>query len=288
MQPKVVIGIVTRDRALILPKAIDSALAQNYGGLAVCVSNDGSVDDTSALSERYPQITWIDWPESQGYVAARNYLMRHDRSADYFASLDDDSRFVKGDEVSLAVNYLEAHPDVAVVAFDILSPDNQSARPRGGPHATPTFIGCGHVLRLAAIKKAGGYVAAPGGYGGEEKDLSLRLMDAGYRLVLMPGVHVWHDKTAVARDLPEQHCSGVSNDFAMTLRRTPFVLLPVALIAKLYRHFRFSQAHRLLPSFWKGLRLFLRSAPELWQTREPVRFSTLQKYLRISRDRSYE
>jgi glycosyltransferase involved in cell wall biosynthesis len=288
MRPKVVIGIVTRDRALILPKAIDSALAQNYGNLAVCVSNDGSVDDTSALSERYPQITWIDWPESQGYVAARNYLMRQDRDADYFASLDDDSRFVKGDEVSLAVNYLEAHPDVAVVAFDILSPDNRKTRQRTEPQSAPTFIGCGHIVRLAAIKKIGGYVAAPGGYGGEEKDLSLRIMDADYRLVLMPGVHVWHDKTAVARDLAEQHRSGVCNDFGMTLRRTPLVLLPIALHSKFHRHFRFARAHGLLPPFWQGLQLFVQSVPDLWETRSPVRFSTLQKYLKISRHHGYE
>lgn len=284
---KVIVGIVTRDRAAILPKAIDSALAQNCESYGVWVLDDGSADNTRDLSVRYSQVAWINWPNSQGLMAARNYLMNY-AAADYFVSLDDDAWFLKGDEIQTAINYLESHPEVAVVAFDILSPDNKTVRARTTPRPSPTFVGCGHIVRLAAIKKTGGYVIAPGGYGSEEKDLSLRLIDAGYKLILMPGVHVWHDKTMLSRDLVEQHRSGVCNDFAMTLRRTPLGLLPVALVAKLYRHFRFSYAHKLERPFWQGVQLFLRSIPELWQTREPVRFSTLQEYLKTSREHASE
>ncbi|HWY51305.1 MAG TPA: glycosyltransferase [Chthoniobacterales bacterium] len=283
MPPKVVLGIVTRDRAAILPKAIDSALAQNCSNCGICVLDDGSTDDTSALVRQYPQVTLISWPRSQGYVAARNYLMRN-LAADYFVSLDDDARFLKGDEIAAGVNYLESRPDVAIVAFDVLSPDQRTPRRRTEPRPTPTFIGCGHIARLTAIKKIGGYATAPGGYGGEEKDLSLRLMDAGYGVMLMPGVHVWHEKTTVARDLVEQHRSGVCNDFGMTLRRTPLAVLPLALLAKLYRHFRFARTHNLERPFWDGLQLFLQSIPELWQSRKPVRFATLQKYLKLSKE----
>ena len=280
MQPKVVLGIVTRDRELILPKAIDSAVVQNYTNCGICVLNDGSTDATSDLATRYPQVTFINWPLSHGYVAARNYLMRN-LAADYFVSLDDDARFVKGDEIAVAIAFLEKNPDVAVVAFDILSPDRRTAQHRTEPRPAPTFIGCGHVMRLAAIRKIGGYVPAPGGYGGEEKDAALRLIDAGYKIVLLPGVHVWHDKTAVARDLFEQHRSGVCNDFAMTLRRTPLAALPAALIVKLYRHFRFARSHSLEKPFWQGVKLFVQSIPELWQSREPVRLSALQQYLKV-------
>jgi glycosyltransferase involved in cell wall biosynthesis len=285
LPPKVVLGIVTRDRAALLPKAIDSAIAQNYTNYGICVLNDGSTDATSDLATRYPQVTFIDWPLSHGYVAARNYLMRN-LAAGYFVSLDDDARFVKGDEVAVAIAFLEKNPDVAVVAFDILSPDRRTAQRRTEPRPAPTFIGCGHVMRLAAIRRIGGYAPAPGGYGGEEKDAALRLIDAGYKIMLLPGVHVWHGKTSVARDLFEQHRSGVCNDFAMTLRRTPFAILPAALGTKFYRHFRFARSHGLEKPFWEGLKLFVQSVPELWQSREPVRLSALQEYLKISRDSS--
>jgi glycosyltransferase involved in cell wall biosynthesis len=283
MQPKVVIGIVTHNRSAILPTAIDSALAQNYSNYGVCVLNDGSTDATSDLAASYPQVAFMTWSSSHGYVAARDYLMRN-LAADYFVSLDDDAKFLKGDEVATAIAFLETHPDVGVVAFDILSPDRRTVAPRAEPRAVPTFIGCGHVARLSTIKKVGGYVPAPGGYGGEEKDLSLRLIDAGSQIMLLPGVHVWHGKTNVARDLFEQHRSGVCNDFAMTLRRTPLPALPAAVAAKFYRHFQFARSHKLEQPFWQGIKLFVQSIPELWQSRQPVRLSALQQYLKISRD----
>ncbi|HEY4285034.1 MAG TPA: glycosyltransferase [Chthoniobacterales bacterium] len=279
--PNALVGIVTRNRATVLPKAIDSALAQQYPRLTVSVINDGSTDATEELSKRYPLANWTNWPASRGYITARNHFIASTDAA-YFISLDDDAWFLRGDEVGIAIAYLDAHPKVAVVGFDILSPDRPAERERGAARPASLFIGCGHILRLAALRNVGSYVNAPGSYGGEEKDLALRLMDVGYSVILLPGVHIWHDKSGLARNIPEQHRSGVCNDFAMTLRRTPLGLLPLALLAKLYRHFRFARKNHLEIPFRKGLQLFIRSLPELWKTRKPVRVSTLRAYIKLS------
>src|SRR5437762_12405020 len=50
---------------------------------------------------------------------------------------------------------------------------------------------------LSAAREVGLYEANPGSYGVEEKDLCLRLLDAGYKIVKLSGVHVWHDKTEI-------------------------------------------------------------------------------------------
>jgi len=281
--PRVVVGIVTRDRAAVVRKAIDSALAQSLPNVAISVLNDGSADETNRIAIEYPTVNWSDYATSRGCIAARNDLMGG-VVEDYFVSLDDDAWFLNGDEISVGVDYLEAHPKVAAIAFDILSPDKSSERSRAQPRRVPMFIGCGHIVRMAAARAAGGYVSTPGIYGSEEKDLALRLMDAGYEIMLLPGVHVWHDKTAVAREQPAQHRSGVCNDLAMTLRRTPLVVLPLALLSKLYRHFRFSSAHQLEEPFWGGVRLFCQSIPQVWRTRRPVRLATLRAYVKLSRE----
>jgi GT2 family glycosyltransferase len=281
-KPAVLLGIVTRNRAAVLGKAIQSALGQSYRQLNIAVVNDGSTDDTADLAARYPAVQWMNLAESCGYVAARNQLMT-ETDAEYFVSLDDDAWFLSNDEIGIAINFLQQQAKMAVAAFDILSPGDEQIQQRKSPAPVATFVGCGHVMRLAAFREVGGYVASPGSYGVEEKDLSLRLMDRDYEISILPGVHVWHNKTAVARDLAEQHRSGVCNDFVMTLRRTPLVVLPIALMAKLYRHFRFSRAHNLESSFWKGLQQFVRSLPELWPSRHPVRVSTLRSYLQLSR-----
>lgn len=279
----VLVGIVTRNRAGVLPKAITSALAQSVTNLQVAVIDDGSTDGTMQMRENFPQVRWIRRDISQGYMSARNEFMMNG-DFDYFVSLDDDAWFVKNDEIALAVSYLEAEANVGAVAFDILSPDRAQPVTRSAPQRSAMFIGCGHVLRLSAVRRAGGYEMAPGSYGGEEKDLCLRLMDAGYEIAHLPGVHVWHDKTPLAREISAQHRSGVCNDLVMTLRRTPLMLLPLALPAKCLRHWRFARRSELTRSCLEGFSLFLRSVPFVLRTRRPVKRGTLREFMRLSRN----
>ncbi len=148
-------------------------------------------------------------------------------------------------------------------------------------HEVATFIGCGHVLRLDAVRRLGGYASFPGSYGGEEKDLCLRLIDAGHAIVKMPGVHVWHDKSSTARDLVAQHRSGVCNDLTMTLRRTPFLLLPAAMGWKFARHFQFAVRRGLLAPYFAGVGKFIRALRPIWRHRAPVKMATLRRFSRL-------
>src|SRR4029453_6040305 len=110
-------------------------------------------------------------------MEARNYWMRN-ASEDYFVSLDDDAWFVKGDEVALAVLVMQRDQRIGAISFDILSPDKPTVRERSGSRTVSTFIGCGHMIRLEAVREVGLYESTPCAYAGEEKDLCLRLLDA--------------------------------------------------------------------------------------------------------------
>jgi GT2 family glycosyltransferase len=281
----VLVGIVTHNRVALLAKAIASALGQQIPDLKVAVLDDGSTDNTGALKDQFPDVHWTRWQENLGLIAARNFLMRSS-AEDYFVSLDDDAWFLCGDEISVAVRQLEEDKQVAGIAFDILSPDRPQHIERTKAEPAAMFIGCGHVLRLAYARQVGFYESSPGIYGGEEKDLCLRLLDAGYRIDRLPGVHVWHEKSVIARHLPDQHRSGVCNDLAMTLRRAPLMILPAALAVKTLRHVGFSTRNGLLKPCLQGLQLFLRSIKPVFHARNPVKASTLRTFMRLSRTRS--
>ena len=280
--PRVLVGISTINRADILPKAIESALAQSCPAVQIGVVDDGSTDATPSVAQKFPQVAWTRWNPNRGYVAARNYLMLH-AEAEYYVSLDDDAWFLQGDEIALAVDILDKDPAIAAIAYDILSPDRPQAAQRGPQVPTAMFIGCGHVLRLDVVRRLKGYASFPGYYGGEEKDLCLRLLDAGYRVVRLPGVHVWHEKAQTARDLEAQHRSGVCNDLTIAMRRTPLAALPMAMGWKLIRHFQFAKKARLLPLYWQGVRTFLRMLPAVWRGRQPVRLRTLLLAARLNK-----
>ncbi len=284
-KPVVLVGIVTHNRAGIVPKAIQSALSQNYPDAEVAVLDDGSDDGTSALQSAFPAVRWYRWEPCRGYLEARNQLMRTD-GVDYYVSLDDDAWFVSDDEIAVAIEYLEANPSVAAVAFDILSPDRPDSKLRTEPRPTSMFIGCGHVVRISALRESGFYAPSPGFYGSEEKDLCLRLFDHHWDIHLLPGVHVWHDKTVVARNQKAQHRSGVCNELTFALRRCPLPLMLIVLPAKIFSHLRFAVRHRLLRPCLGGFGLFLRHAVAIWQSRSSVRRGTFGDFLRRSREES--
>ncbi len=284
-KPVVLVGIVTRNRAGVLPKAIHSALSQSYANVDVAVLDDGSEDGTSSLRLEFPAVQWLRWDSARGYLEARNQLMRT-TEADYYLSLDDDAWFVDKDEITVAIEHLETNPRVGAVAFEILSPDRPKPAVRSAARPVHMFIGCGHIVRMSAVRETGFYAPSPGLYGSEEKDLCLRLLDGHWEVHLMPGVHVWHDKTTLARELDAQHRSGVCNDLVFALRRCPVPLVLGVLPLKLARHLRFSIGNHLLRSCLAGFGLFLRHAFSVWRRREPVRPATFLEFVRRSREGS--
>jgi glycosyltransferase involved in cell wall biosynthesis len=280
---EVLIGIVTRNRHGVLPKAIESALRQRYPRLRVAVLDDGSEDDTPQLRSRYPAVCWIRWERSRGHLEARNYLMRNS-DADFYLSLDDDAWFINGDEISIAVQHMEMNPKVAAGAFDILSPDREKVTPRSEPRPTHMFIGCGHILRISAVRECGCYVPGPGYYGSEEMDLCIRLLDRNWEIHFLPGVNIWHDKTTFARDIAAQHRSGVCNDLAFAARRCPFPLVLGIMPVKLINHVRFSVRKHMMKSCLAGFRLFFSRALDVWSSREAVRTATFLEFIRRSHE----
>src|SRR5438132_1010900 len=279
---KVCVGIVTHNRHEILPKAIESALGQTWKNKEVVVFDNGSTDATTGLQSKYPGVRWERSNQNIGYVNARNHLMTSS-SAELFCSLDDDAWFTDGDDLSRVVRMFVEQPVLAAVALDILSPDKPLPSLRSSPVRAHMFIGCGHVVRLTAVREAGLYVENPGSYGSEEKDLSLRLLDKGFEILKTPGLHVWHEKSPISRDPLLQHRSGVCNDLAFALRRFPRPMIYWILPGKIISHLYFSVRHKLLLPCLEGLALFGRNFRTIAAARIPVRASTIREfYLRAS------
>jgi GT2 family glycosyltransferase len=282
---RVLVGIVSRNRFGILPQAIESALSQHGIDVVVSVYDDNSSDDTPSLKTRFPSIDWEFGDQPKGYLYARNRMMKKP-GFDYYCSLDDDSWFTTPHDLATAVAYLEANPNVGAVAFDILSPDRRHRQPILPAVQAPTFIGCGHVLRLKHVAEVNYYEPNPGSYGGEEIDMSLNLLDKGYPVMLLPGVHVWHDKTNVARDIQAQHRSGVCNDLVFAYRRTPGLMLVPILAGKVLSHLLFglrTEGGRFLRTGLLGIVDFAGTAISGKLKRRPVQFETLRKFKRLLR-----
>jgi len=118
----------------------------------------------------------------------------------YVIALDSDAVFGDQRALARAVAYLDAHPDLAAIGFqienyftgqnDALSWDYPGRRP-DERFLTTRFIGAGHAIRRATFEAAGGYDARLF-FCQEELDLCYRMLNLGFRIEYFPDVKVRH------------------------------------------------------------------------------------------------
>ena len=247
-----------------------SALAQVPPPELVWVIEDGLVGKPFEWPKGGP-VKITRWETSHGYMAARQKMMM-EAEADVYVSLDDDAWFLEPRAMAEAVRVMEEDPQVAAVGFEILTPDRPEPSGKKGMEGAKMFIGCGHALRLKAAREVGGYEEMPGFYGGEEKDLCLRLMDRGWKVVKLNEAIVWHEKTAQVRDLQRQRRAGVLNDLSLIWRRCPGAKVWFYLAGNIGHQILFSlrdPGTRLWPSL-RGVSDFIFSLPVQWGFRKPI------------------
>jgi glycosyltransferase involved in cell wall biosynthesis len=104
--------IPTYNRASLVPRAINSVLAQTLPVDEVVVVDDGSVDNTREVVERYgPPVRYL-YQRNQGLSAARNAGVRQATST-WVAFLDDDDEWLP-DKTERQTAALRAAPDAVL------------------------------------------------------------------------------------------------------------------------------------------------------------------------------
>jgi glycosyltransferase involved in cell wall biosynthesis len=117
--PLVSVVVPTYNRAHLLPEALDACLNQTYTNLEIIVVNDGSKDATDALLTSYAardkRLRFIS-KENEGIPDTVNRGFREARG-EYLTWTSDDNYYYPH-AIEAMVEYLDAHPDVAMVYSD--------------------------------------------------------------------------------------------------------------------------------------------------------------------------
>ena len=113
--PKVSVIIATYNRAALLPRAVNSVLAQTYTDFELIIVDDRSSDDTQEVIRTFtdPRIRVIRHEANRGAAAARNTGISEARG-EYIAFLDDDDECMPN-RLADQVSVLDANPDVGMV-----------------------------------------------------------------------------------------------------------------------------------------------------------------------------
>jgi len=176
------IAIVTRDRRDELREAVRSAVEQE-GAIEVLVLDDGSSDGTSEMvREEFPGVRVVRFDDDAGVAVRRNDATELARGA-VVVSIDDDAVFTSPRTV-LGVLAEFDHARIAAVAMPYIDIGGSPDVHQRAPDETERWITCvyratAYAIRRDVLLELGGYDASIGQFG-EEWDVSLRLMDAGY------------------------------------------------------------------------------------------------------------
>jgi GT2 family glycosyltransferase len=204
--PSVGICIPTYNQAEHLPKAVESAFAQDYRGpLQVWVGDDASTDRTpevlEALVERYPDLRVLRQATNLGIPANSSAVMRKPQT-DYVVRLDSDD-VMETQFASRLVGAMEEHPQAGYghTAVMLIDEHDRPGEPRrlirGSGYqdaekalraSLPGYRTTANILifRRAALEALNFYEGRP--ESGQDYDLSVRMADAGYGNVYLDEV----------------------------------------------------------------------------------------------------
>ena len=239
----------------------------------IVVVDNGSTDGTCELVRaRHPGVRVVGLRRNWG-GAARTVGARLVDSP-YVAFSDDDSWWAPG-ALTRAVELLDRHPRLAVLAARVLVGPDQRLDPAcdlmahsplpaapdlPGPPVLG-FVACGAVVRRAAFLEVGGFDVRLG-VGGEEELLSVDLAARGWGLAYVEEV-VAHHHPSPSRDPSGRRRVQVRNAlWSAWLRR------PLGGAARRTAHLAALAMHQ--PGAWAGVLLAMRGLPWVLRERRPV------------------
>ena len=269
---RVAVVIATRNRGPELLGTLARLLALDEQPRIVVVDN-GSTDGTAELVRtRHPEVEVAGLRRNLG-AGARTVGARL-VDCPYVAFSDDDSWWAPG-ALGRAVDLLDRHPRLAVLAARVLiGPDQRldpvcqemadsplpPAEDLPGPPVLG-FIACGAVVRREAFLEVGGFDARLG-VGGEEELLSLDLATRGWGLAYVAEVVAHHHPSPV-RDPSGRRRRQVRNAlWSAWLRR------PLGGAARRTAHLAALAIQQ--PGAWPGLLLAMGGLPWVLRERRPV------------------
>jgi GT2 family glycosyltransferase/glycosyltransferase involved in cell wall biosynthesis len=274
--PQATIVISTRNRKEMLRRSILSALNQSVL-VEVIVADDGSTDGTADMVRyEFPQVRFYEFGGRLGPSFLRNRGIELS-STDSVFPIDDDSIFSSPRVVEQTIKEFD-DPRVVAVAIPFVNPRLEWTQRQVAPDVerlwvTDAFVGAAHAIRRSLFLKMGGY-REHFFYMGEEADLCIRFLAAGYVVRLGMADPIFHMES-IQRDVPLADFYGRRNDVLFTWHNVPMPWLPIHLVATTFNGLLTSLRTRHLLPMLKGI---VAGYSEVLRARQPRQPVTLNLY----------
>lgn len=161
----------------------------------VVVDNHSSDGTAQMIRDEFPEVRLVVMPNS-AYGACETFNVGFSTAlTEYIAILDDDVVLTPWWLERSLARMAEEPETTAVVSTKVVEPGMpdsfRDAEALNRERYMSTFRGCASLARKEAVDKAGGYDERLFIYG-NERDLTCRLLNLGYRVLQFPGAETFH------------------------------------------------------------------------------------------------
>jgi GT2 family glycosyltransferase len=287
------IGITTRHRPQALGRLITSLELLAEFEPEVVVFDDASEPSAAETLKTVPSslpVRIIRDEYGAAYIVGRNRIVRESRTP-FVLLLDDDAVILSASPVREAMELLHKDVSVAAVGFAQAEADGRpwplSMQPGAGsvPSLVPAYIGFAHLVRTEAFRAHGGYRELLVFYG-EEKELCVRLWNAGLKVVYLPDARIAHVPDRGGRSDSRYVRYAIRNDCLFSILNEPWPMALLSIPVRLRRYGK--MAKRISGGDAGGFRWLLaelvRVTPAAWRLRRSVSWKTVRQWRHLGRN----
>jgi GT2 family glycosyltransferase len=201
--------------------------------------------------------------------------------------VDDDVELERDDLCSRLLAFTEGNPAVGVVALAEVARDGKwglNLGPGDIPMEVSRFYGCGALFRTECLNQTGGFLE-PLGYYYEEFELSMRVIDKGWRMVFHPEMRIIHHRDPRGRDVRAIRRLISRNALLTILARFPAWMLPAALAWQLIKFTVVCWQCELLDRFgpFAVIKSTLQQSGAVLTLRNVISTRSLRRYKRLAK-----
>lgn len=206
------IVIITYKRRKELQETIESLMEEEQDFDELILVDNHSCDGTKEYGEQLEaqneKIRFFALEDNLGVAGGRNFAVKQAKG-DILIFLDDDAVFAEKGYIPKVVKKLQEEKKTGVLAFRIINFYSGEMQRKEIPFTdkkinleeerlTSAYIGAGHAIRREVFE-ACGYYPEDYFYGGEELDLSFRVIGHGYQICYTPDIKVLHKQAPSGR-----------------------------------------------------------------------------------------
>lgn len=199
--PFVSLIILTWNRKEDLKEILNRIGEIRYSSLEVLVVDNNSTDGTDILVQNeFPHSVYVKLDENRGIAGYNRGIQK--AKGKYLVFLDSDS-FPASHSISKMVHLFETHPQVGAIAFDVHHSETWTEDVSQNPDPARLtqvsgYNGAGAGFRSSLFEKTGLLEENLFLYA-NEIDHSIRILNAGYRILYSPEIVAYHKNSTSSR-----------------------------------------------------------------------------------------